>query len=704
MTAVVCKSGYNLGSNDVGFGYGVGATGESGWLLGMGTVNDDGHGVLYYHGEGYLDHDYQVLQHTGPINTFDHESSNHIYRRSGAVNSSENSSIFSRFIQSSRNSFGQVFMGHVRKRSSGPLGAYAPFTYRRIDYSSSVTDTTDYSFSHHGTIVHDQLKIMLSNQSYKDWLIQYDTFNIINGNPTTYSDSTTIANYVDSDYLFLWLIKHIEENGWNVKSGLVSGLTALRSLNIQGMKSIFFSDGTGVYAYTNESDSTHKMSYIEDSASFKVRSTVQVATGWTQFSLRHLYYFPVQGEMSIVYHADGSEVASFPVKVGLNWVSFPVINSTYGTAPDYTLQDVNPYALNLQTKNGTELQLPWMYNSDDNSWPTSAIISRTNGYILQLNEDLPESTLYTTYGTQTPYDTTLNLLAGNENWVPYFVKYSQTPAGAFGSNFANVTAIYAQDWYIYKFKGKWYGYYNIGATGTLDYGKMYKVYVDQNIPSFTWSTFGVSPTFVKSETNYFIYEEKPEYQAIVIESIPEEPQFDELGVYKDGVCVGAIKFDGYPLNLQIYDNSSPDEFEYVLYTEAKHNGFEARKYSSDKVAINDRVTSNGKNMFSIISLNGSANVESIPVPVFSASIYPNPSRGNANIEIQASSKSLVDITIYNLRGQTIRRIKASGISIGRSTIVWDGKTDDGRAVAKGIYFCKINSGNYTLTKKMIVVD
>lgn len=28
MTAVVCKSGYNLGSNDVGFGYGVGATGE----------------------------------------------------------------------------------------------------------------------------------------------------------------------------------------------------------------------------------------------------------------------------------------------------------------------------------------------------------------------------------------------------------------------------------------------------------------------------------------------------------------------------------------------------------------------------------------------------------------------------------------------------------------------------------------------------
>ncbi len=85
-------------------------------------------------------------------------------------------------------------------------------------------------------------------------------------------------------------------------------------------------------------------------------------------------------------------------------------------------------------------------------------------------------------------------------------------------------------------------------------------------------------------------------------------------------------------------------------------------------------------------------------------IYPNPSRGIANIEIQANSKSLVDITIYNLRGQTIRRMKASEISKGRSTIVWNGKTDDGRAVAKGIYFCKINSGNYALTKKMIVVE
>lgn len=230
------------------------------------------------------------------------------------------------------------------------------------------------------------------------------------------------------------------------------------------------------------------------------------------------------------------------------------------------------------------------------------------------------------------------------------------------------------------------------------------MHVNKNVPSFTWSTPGVSPAFVKSETNYFIYEEKPEYQAIVIESIPEEPQFDELGVFKDGVCVGAIKFDGYPLNLQIYDNSSPDEFEYVLYAGAKHNGFEARKYSSDKVNINDRVTTNGKNMFSIISLDGSANDENIPVPVFSASIYPNPSRGNANIEIQASSKSLVDITIYNLRGQTIRRIMASEISKGHSTIVWDGKTDDGRAVAKGIYFCKIKSPNYALTKKMIVIE
>ncbi|MCB5261806.1 MAG: T9SS type A sorting domain-containing protein [Candidatus Cloacimonetes bacterium] len=83
MNAVVCKSGFYLGSTGVGFGDGTSSSGESGWLTDRANENDDGHGMLYYHGEGYSGHDYQVLQYTAPIDTFANVSSNHLYRRSG---------------------------------------------------------------------------------------------------------------------------------------------------------------------------------------------------------------------------------------------------------------------------------------------------------------------------------------------------------------------------------------------------------------------------------------------------------------------------------------------------------------------------------------------------------------------------------------------------------------------------------------------
>lgn len=703
MTAVVCKGDFNLLSGEVGLGNGMSGNGESGWLLDRGSENSDGHGLLYYHGEGYLGHDYQVLQYTDPIDTFVPGSSNHLYRRSGALNHPSNGTIYRRFILASQINQGRIFMGHVRKRSSGPLGAYAPFTYRRIDNSGTAPDTTDYSFSHHGTVGQADIKKMLRVPSFQIWLWWHDFYNALNGNPSTYADSSAIANYVDSDYLFLWLIKHIEENSWNVKNGMVSGLTGLESFSIDGQKSILFSDGTGVYAYTNDTDNFHKMSYFEDSTSYKVRSTNNIVSGWTQLGLHHLYYFPAQGEKEIVYNADGCEVASFAIKAGLNWVCFPVIDDDYGTDPDYTLRDVNSYAMNLQTRDGSILMDPWPYYSWNSTWDDAAFISRTNGYILKMNEAFPEMSGYTAYGTQTPYNTTMNLIAGNENWVPYFLKQSQRPLFAFGGDMQYVYSIGAQDWYIYKFKGQWYGHMQPGATGTLDYVKMYKVKVSQNLPDFRWTSFGSSNKFVKTEPSYFKYEEKPEYQAVVIESIPDEPQFDEIGVFKNGECVGALKFEGYPLNLQIYDSSSPDEFEYMLYSESKHNNIGANKYSSKSVSIRDRVISNGKNQFSIINLSGTADSESIPTPMFSAAIYPNPMQRSANIEIQAFTKSSADITIYNLKGQIVRKMDASELSKGRPTFVWDGKTDDGRNVAQGVYFCKIKALDYTLTKKIVAV-
>ncbi|OQB32185.1 MAG: flagellar basal body rod modification protein [Bacteroidetes bacterium ADurb.Bin174] len=701
MTAVVCQSSYTLQSGMVDFGDGSTGGGESNWLYNMSNINNDGHGMVYYHREGYGGHGYKVLQNNNSIDTFPYGSNNHLYRHSGQLSSAPYSSYYNNFVSAAKSKQGKIFLGHVRKRSDGPWGAFAPFVYRHIGYVNGVPDTTDYSFVHHGTVDKNS---MYDIQSFQNWLSDYDIQNALNGHPTYYSIEDSLDIYVDSDYLFLWLVKFIEENDGDVRSGLVEGLTALKNNNINGQVNIIFSDGTGVYAYSNHNDTAHRMSYKSQQTIYHyVRSYTTVPPGWNSLELHHLYYFPTQGQMDITYNADESVPASFALKQGLNWIGFPVLEGTYGLDPDYTLRDVNPYVNKMQTKNGTILEDPWVYSDETNSWPSDAVLSRTNGYILNIDSTYVNYQ-YRTFGQRTPYSTALTLYQNNENWVPYFVQPSHEPAFAFGGNFSHVTAIYAQDWYIYKFKGQWYGYIQPGATGTLDYGKMYKVYVDSTITNFTWSAFGQSQSFAKEATEYFEYEEQPEYQAIVIESIPDSPIFDEIGVLKDGLCVGALKFSGYPINLQVYDNSSPDEFEYVLYSASKNNGYQEKKYTSALLDVSCRVVENGKYKFSIVGLDGGQERESVVSSALSAMIYPNPMRSNTIIEINASAKSVVEISIYNLKGQLVKTISSTEISKGNTSFIWNGKTDDGRQVAQGLYFCRIKSPNNLLTKKLIVLE
>ena len=701
MTAVVCQGTYTLQSGVVAFGDGSSGGGESNWLYNQSSSNPHGHGMVYYHRVGYGGHNNKVLDFDAPIDTFAVMSNNHLYRHSGQLNYYPYSSYYDRFVFTAKQKQGKIFLGHVRYRSDGPLGAFAPFVYRHIGYINGVPDTTDYSFAHHGTV--DKYS-MYNIQSFQNWLSDYDIQNALNGHPTYYSIEDSLDIYVDSDYLFLWLVKFIEENDGDVRSGLVEGLTALNNNNIYGQVNIIFSNGTGVYAYSNNLDATHKMSYKTQQTIYHyVRSSAQVENGWTPFQLHNLYYFPTQGQIEITYNADNSVPASFALKQGLNWICFPVMESTYGLDPDYTLRDVNLFCNEMQTKNGTQWQSPWIYDDQYYLWPDNAILSRTNGYILNIDSTYVNYE-YQTYGQRTPYNTALTLYQNNENWVPYFIQYSQTPASAFGGNYSHLTAIYAQDWYAYKFKGQWYGYIQLGATGTLDYGKMYKVYVDQTISNFTWSAFGQSQSFEKEATEYFKFEELPEYQAIVIESIPDSPIFDEIGVFKDGLCVGALKYNGYPINLQVYDNSSPDEFEYVLYSASKNNGYQERKYTSALIDVSNRVIENGKYKFSIVGLDDGQESESVVCPVLSVNIYPNPMRSNTNIEIKASAKSAVEISIYNLKGQLVKTLNTTEISKGNTSFIWDGKTDDGRQVAQGIYFCRIKSSKNLLTKKLIVLN
>ncbi|MBM4400067.1 MAG: T9SS type A sorting domain-containing protein, partial [Candidatus Cloacimonetes bacterium] len=82
-------------------------------------------------------------------------------------------------------------------------------------------------------------------------------------------------------------------------------------------------------------------------------------------------------------------------------------------------------------------------------------------------------------------------------------------------------------------------------------------------------------------------------------------------------------------------------------------------------------------------------------------IYPNPFREETNILFDVKETQLVHLEIFNIKGQKARTLLQEKKSSGQYQLKWDGRDDSGRAVAAGIYHCRMQCGGYQATKRMI---
>ena len=116
---------------------------------------------------------------------------------------------------------------------------------------------------------------------------------------------------------------------------------------------------------------------------------------------------------------------------------------------------------------------------------------------------------------------------------------------------------------------------------------------------------------------------------------------------------------------------------------------------------------------SIAFRQGIANLEqllaSLIIPQETALLanYPNPFNPETWIPYQLAAPAEVTLTIYDMNGQTVRRLavghQAAGIyqSRGRA-LYWDGRNQDGESVASGLYFYTLKAGDFTETRKMLI--
>lgn len=88
--------------------------------------------------------------------------------------------------------------------------------------------------------------------------------------------------------------------------------------------------------------------------------------------------------------------------------------------------------------------------------------------------------------------------------------------------------------------------------------------------------------------------------------------------------------------------------------------------------------------------------------------YPNPFNPETWIPYQLAKPADVSISIYAADGQLVRKMqlghKVVGIYQSRSRAAhWDGKNAHGEPVASGVYFYTLTAGDWTATRKMLIL-
>ena len=83
--------------------------------------------------------------------------------------------------------------------------------------------------------------------------------------------------------------------------------------------------------------------------------------------------------------------------------------------------------------------------------------------------------------------------------------------------------------------------------------------------------------------------------------------------------------------------------------------------------------------------------------------YPNPFNPTTIIPFELVKSARVRLSIFNSLGQKVRTLVNQDYSAGAHQANWDGQDDFGQTVPAGVYYYTIQAGEFTATRKMLLI-
>ncbi len=418
-----------------------------------------------------------------------------------------------------------------------------------------------------------------------------------------------------------------------------------------------------------------------------------------------------------------------------NWICFPYLDKrTTGTQYgdlDNILNVVHNYHDNNLLFNNPRYmeEMEWKYCPDNGKvkyengdWQnkTKTLISQMGFKVKMMpNMNRTIEDMGFLCGTEGNADDVVQLTPNGETWVGYFKTQSEDPFYALSDIISRLTLIQTKNWSISRPNTSSPWTYAV-RNPKINFGEMVVLnYIGPETGAFQWRvrSSGGSQTMAYTEPKpqNFTYNETADYISVYVklnEDLKGRKNSNaELALFIDGVCYGAEVIQSDTVEVSVYLNEIPEnaDIEFRYWEPEMKSGFEKYKdYSTYQFDLNKYtntpISYHPNSRFYLVSLNkADMNNLSQPQKTILEGNYPNPFNPETSIRYQLSEKTHVSLKIFNVKGQLVKTLINNTQDAGYKKISWNGKDNDNKAVASGIYFYTLETPNSSTTKKMMLM-
>jgi hypothetical protein len=128
-------------------------------------------------------------------------------------------------------------------------------------------------------------------------------------------------------------------------------------------------------------------------------------------------------------------------------------------------------------------------------------------------------------------------------------------------------------------------------------------------------------------------------------------------------------------------------------------------YDSSRNSNTDIYTMRSNDSYVVTGLPEVSESDEIPAVLSLAQSHPNPFSPDTRIRYELFAPAVVDLRVYDVAGRLVRTLASqSPQGAGEHDVVWDGRSDGGQRVGRGVYFCRLSAGVESATMKMVLLE